>query len=379
MSLMVNVCPSCRALTFPSVPRCRSLSCSDRGQKELASPLHHPIPYWNGSGCKATVGSSVPTECSGAPDHLKQPRAPCPRPLPAGMPGHFPDARAASVGPLSPPLPSPAPSGYRSQPAIDQQTQRSGQTGRQPLPSPSSAVTPRNNGHGLTRPPSPRCHEVSSPELGLEEGMWKRASLPQRPPPPRAKWAHAVREDGLPEDASAPEPANPKHCKSQMSLASSCSTSDPDTPGRISLRISESALQTSPLPRGDYDDDVFMKDLRPKVTSSPSFETLPPPPPPPPSQETLANGSDDFPPPPPPATCEASPDSEADKEPGSRCVSSRSQGKPWAEGKRSSFIHRYSRPGSQGIALLLPGEPEDGDFFYTGSTHGAIHLFALKG
>nr|XP_021505569.1 protein Shroom3 [Meriones unguiculatus] len=295
-------------------PGSRSLSCSDRGQKELASPLHHPAPCWNSSGCKGNVGSSAPVECSGAPDHPKQPRAPFPRPLLVGMPGHFPDARAFSVAPLSPPLLSPAPSSYHSQLAIDEQTERSGQT-RQPLPSPSSAVTYRNNSHSLSRPPSPRCHEVSSPEHGLEEGMWKRASLPQRPPPPWAKWTHAVREDGLPEDASLPELANAKHYKHQMSLQSSCSTSDPDTPGRISLRISESALQTSPPPRGDFDDDVFVKDLRPKLTSSPSFDTLPPPPPP--SQETLANGSDDFPPPPPPATCEASPDSEADEEPGS--------------------------------------------------------------
>lgn len=295
MFLLLPVCPFCRALTLTSVPPSRPLSYSDRGQKEQALPLHHPATCWNGSGYKATVVSS--TESSGAPDHLKQLRAPCPRPLSAGMHGHFPDARASSVAPLSSPLPSPVPSGYRSQLDMDQQM------GHQPLPSPASAVT---------QPPSPRSHE-------LEEGMWKRASLPQRPPRPW-KWAHAVREDGLAEDASsAPEFATLKHYKNQLSLPSSCSTSDPDTPGRISLRISESALQASPPPRGDYDDEVFVKDLHPKVPSSPTFEALPPPPPPPSplSQEPLTCGSDDFPSPPPQAMCEAPLDGEVSEEPGS--------------------------------------------------------------
>lgn len=211
------------------------------------------------------------------------------------MHGHFPDARAAFAAPPGSPLPSPVPSSYRPPLALDQQA------GQQPLPGPAS----------------PRSH-------GLEEGPWKRASLPLRPPRPWVKWAHAVREDDLAEDASAPAPAfaNPKHYKNQPSLLSSCSTSDPDTPGRISLRISESALQASPPPRGDYDDEVFLKDLNPKVTSSPAFEALPPPPPPPPpspgTQEPLVNGPDDFPPPPPQALCEVLLAAEALKEVGSR-------------------------------------------------------------
>lgn len=317
MFLMLSVCRFRRALTLMSVPCSRSVSCSDRGQKEATLPRHHPAPCWNGSGYKATAGSSAPAECSGAPDHLKQLRTPCPRPLSAGMQGHFPDARAASVAPPSSPLPCPVPSSHQAQPPVDQQTDRSGQTGRQPLPSSAPAVTHGHDGQSLTQPPSPRCHEFASPEHGLEEGVWKRGSLPQRPPPLWVKWAPAVGEDGLSEDTSAPEFADRKHYKIQ-SLPSSCSTSDPDTPARISLRISESALQASPPPRGDYDDEVFVKDSHPKVASSPTFEALPPPPPlppPPQSQETLVNGSDDFPPPPPQAVDEALLDSEAYQEP----------------------------------------------------------------
>ncbi|XP_075800532.1 protein Shroom3 isoform X4 [Microtus pennsylvanicus] len=299
-------------------PGSRSANCSDRGQNEPALPLHHPTPCWNGSGCKSTVGSSAPTECSGIPDHPKQLRTPCSRPLSAGMQGHFLDARAASVAPPSSPLPPPVPSSSRSQLTIDQQTERSGQPGRQPLPPSAPAVTHRNDGQSLTQPPIPKYHELSSPEHGLEEGMWKRASLPQRPPPSWTKWAPAVREDDLSEDASAPGFADLKHYKNQ-SLPSSCSTVDPDTPGRISLRISESALQASPPPRGDYEDEVFVKDLHPRATSSPTFEALPPPPPLPPplSQETLVNSSEDFPPPPPQVMYEAVLDSEAYKEAGS--------------------------------------------------------------
>ncbi|XP_036906891.1 protein Shroom3 isoform X3 [Sturnira hondurensis] len=177
------------------------------------------------------------------------------------------------------------------------------------------AVTHRSNGHSLAQPPSPRGHEPPSPEHGVEDGMRKR------PPPPRVKWALAVRENSLPEESPSLEIANLKHYKKQQNLLSSSSTSDPDTPlgvpgtpGRISLRISESTLQASPLPREDYDDEVFVKDLHPHATSSPTFEALPPPPPPPPSQETLVNSSDDFPPPPPQALCEAQLDSEDYKE-----------------------------------------------------------------
>lgn len=234
------------------------------------------------------------------------------------MQGRLTDTRAVPLTPLTPTLPSPARSSYCSQAADDQPTRRDGQTGQQPPPPYTPAVTHKSNGHRLAQPPSPRGHESNSPERGVEEGMRKR------PPPPRVKWAHAVREDSLPEESLLPEFTNLKHYRKQQSLPSSSSTSDPDmplgvphTPGRISLRISESALQASPPPREDCDDDVFVKDLDPSATCSPTFEALPlpppPPPPPPPSQETLVSSWDDFPPPPPQVLYEAQLDSEDDK------------------------------------------------------------------
>ncbi|XP_069869082.1 protein Shroom3 isoform X3 [Dipodomys merriami] len=274
------------------------LSCSDRGREETPVPLHPPTPRWDSSGCKAASVCSVPSEC----------------PKASRMQGLLPDTRAAALTPHSSPLPSPVPSSsYCPQPASDPQSGRDGQAGRQPL-APYTPGGPHRS-DGLIQPPSP--------EHGVEEGARKRASLPQRPPPPRVKWAHIATEDGLSQDASALEFANLKHYhKHQTSLPSSCSTSDPDTPGRVSLRISESALQTSPPLREDYEDEVFVKDLY-KATSSPTFEALPPPPPPPVSQEAPVNPLDDFPPPPPHVVFEELEDNQACEEPGSSSSSSK--------------------------------------------------------
>lgn len=294
-------------------PGPRSLGCPGRGEEEMLVLKHQPSPRWGGSGCRA-VGASIPSDCPGQPDHQRPAsRMPCPRPLPTGLQGHLTDTRAGPLTPLSSALPSLVPSSYCPQAAGDQPAGRDGQPGQQPLPPCTPAGTHRSNGPSLAQPPRPRGHEPHSPEHGAEEGTRKQ------PPPPRVKWAHTVRENSLPKESCSPDLASLKHYRKQQSLPSSSSTSDPDTPlgvpstpGRISLRISESVLQASPLPREDYDDEVFVKDLHPNATSHPTFEALPlpPPPPPPPSQEILVNSWDDFPPPPPPALCEAQLDSE---------------------------------------------------------------------
>ncbi|XP_076999205.1 protein Shroom3 isoform X2 [Tamandua tetradactyla] len=304
-------------------PGLRSFSYSERGREEMPLHLHHPSPCWGGSGCKVVGHSSVTSECPGPLDHQRQAsKTSCPRPLPAGMQGHLTDTRAGPPTPLGSALPSTVPSAFCSQPATDQQTRRGGQVGRQPLPPCTLTVTHRSNGHSLTQAPSPRGEEFNNRENGVEEGMKKRVLLPQRPPPPRGKWTHIIGEDGLAEEPLSPEFVNLKHYKKQQSLPNSSSTSDsdlplgvPGTPGRISLRISESVLQTSPPPREDYDDDVFVKDLQHNASSSSTFEALPLPPPPSPSLETPMNSLDDFPPPPPQAMYKAQFDSEAYEEP----------------------------------------------------------------
>ncbi|XP_007947231.1 protein Shroom3 [Orycteropus afer afer] len=298
----------------------RSLSCPEQDGEEMPLLIHHPSPHCNGAGCRAVGGLSVPSECPRSLEPQRQARrTPCPRPLPAEMEDCLADTRMGPVTPLSSTLPSSLLSPYCSQ-AAAQQAGRDGQAGRQPLSPCSPAITLRSNGPTLTQPP--RGPESSSPENGIEEAMRKKVSLLHRPPPPRVKWAYTVREDSLPEESLSPEFVNLKHYKKQQSLPSSSSTSDPDTPvgapstpGRISLRISESVLQASPPPREEYDDEVFVKDLQPSATYNPTFEALPPPPPPPLSLETLVNSFDDFPPPPPQAVYEAQLDSKANEDP----------------------------------------------------------------
>uniref|UniRef100_A0A8C3X1D5 Shroom family member 3 n=1 Tax=Catagonus wagneri TaxID=51154 RepID=A0A8C3X1D5_9CETA len=221
-------------------PGPRPFSCSERGREELLSLKHHPSPRWGGSGCKAGGGASVP---GGGPGPLDPPRQAsrtrCPRPLPTGAQGPPPDASAAPLTPLGPAPPAPGPAGYC-------------------LQHPTAAGTPRSRSHSPAGPPSP--------ERGLEEGgARRRASQP---------WLRLPsREDSVPE--------GPRRAPGPHAQPASGSTSDPDTPpggapgapGRISLRISESALLASPPPREDFDDDdVFVRDPRPAATASPGRE-----------------------------------------------------------------------------------------------------------
>ncbi|XP_031327027.2 protein Shroom3 isoform X2 [Camelus dromedarius] len=273
-------------------PGPRSFSCFERGLEEMPSLRHHPSPRWGSSGCKAGGSASVASEGPGAPDPPRPAgRTPCPQPLPSGAQGHLPDPQAAPLSPLgsAPPAPGPLSTGSDEQ---------------QPPPPSTPAGTPRSSGPG-------------SPERGREAGAGKRAS------PPWLTRAHAVREDredSLPGEPAAPACADLKPRTKPQDLPSPSSTSDPDTPlrapsspGRVSLRISESALLASPLPPEDYDnDEVFVRDLRPTCQPAP----LPPPPPPPrPSDEAPADSLDDFPPPPPQAMFQAQWDSEGYCEP----------------------------------------------------------------
>lgn len=283
--------------------RSRSLSTVERGQEEI--PV---FTRWSGSGDDL----SVPSDRVGPLDHQRHAgRAPGPRPLPMGRPGQITDPKAV---PLPPPSISPS---CRLPAAADPPPRREGQGGQRSLAPNNPVGSHWNSGSGLAQPPSP--------EQGVP-GHHRRVSLPQRPPPSRVKWAPTVRADSLPEEPWPSTCAVLQHNRGQQSLPRSSSTSDPDTPigvlntpGRISLHISESVLQASPPPREDYDDEVFVGDLAPKATSSPTFETLPPPPPPPPlppvDQEALDSSLEDFPPPPPQALCEAPLDSDDYLEP----------------------------------------------------------------
>nr|XP_036859073.1 protein Shroom3 isoform X3 [Manis javanica] len=300
-------------------PGSRSLSCCERGREEMPWLKHHPSPRWGSSGCRAVGSAPVPSECPRPLGRQRQARGtPGPRPLPTGTQEHLPDTRAVPLTPLSWALLSPVP----AQATADQQPGRDSQAEQQALPPSTPAATLRISDHSLAQPLSPRGHELHSPERGIEEETRKRVPLPQRPPAPRVRWAHTVPEDSAPWESSSPEFTNLKHYGKQQTPPSSSSTpdgdlppGDPSTPGKISLRGSESALLASPPCQEDDDDEVFMKDLCPDATSSPTFEALPLPPPPSPSLETPVSSLDDFPPPPPQAVFEAQLDSEDYREP----------------------------------------------------------------
>ncbi|XP_045853754.1 LOW QUALITY PROTEIN: protein Shroom3 [Meles meles] len=309
---------------YSAAPGPRSLGCSEKGGEDTPLLRHHPSPRWGGPGYKAIGGASVPSKCPGPLDPQRQASGATPRPglLPTAVPGHPADTRAAPRTPLGSALPSPAP--WSSQAAADRPAGRDGQTGQQPLPPHSLAVTHRSNGHSLVQPASPRGHEPNSPEPGTEGATRRRVSQPPWPAPPRVKCAPAAgepsREHGRPEASPPPERASPQRYRAQQPPPSSGSAPDrtppgtPSAPGRISLRISESALRASPPAREDDEDDVFVRDSDRSAASSPAFE-LPAPPPPPRSQDPPADGLDDFPPPPPQAVCAPAPGSEAPKGP----------------------------------------------------------------
>uniref|UniRef100_A0A8C5X678 Shroom family member 3 n=1 Tax=Malurus cyaneus samueli TaxID=2593467 RepID=A0A8C5X678_9PASS len=140
-----------------------------------------------------------------------------------------------------------------------------------------------------------------SPETPTEEMMWRRkAGLLHRSLPPKAAWAHSVKDSAYGRAVPSPPAAGPKPSQRWQSLPTQSSTSsDPETPssqGMTQLRISESALQLTPPPslQDEEDDEVFV------TPSQPSFS---PPAPARPLPElsscTSANGTEEFPPPPP--------------------------------------------------------------------------------
>uniref|UniRef100_A0A8D0GLA8 Shroom family member 3 n=1 Tax=Sphenodon punctatus TaxID=8508 RepID=A0A8D0GLA8_SPHPU len=144
----------------------------------------------------------------------------------------------------------------------------------------------------------------SSPENSAEAASWrKKASLPQRPLPPKIKWAHSVQDDCIPKSSVSSQVSPQKLLPRWQSLPTQSSTSsEPESPspqGDVSLHISESGLQITPPPfqQEDEDDDVFLRELRPCAGGT-AFKPSASPPPPPPPPPLPGQRSDRFPPPP---------------------------------------------------------------------------------
>ncbi|XP_068009880.1 protein Shroom3 isoform X2 [Melanerpes formicivorus] len=161
-----------------------------------------------------------------------------------------------------------------------------------------------------------------SPETPTEEMMWRRkAGLLHRSLPPKALWAHSLKDNSYPRPMVSPPAAGPKFSQRWQSLPTQSSTSsDPETPspqGTTHLRISESVLQLTPPPalQDDEDDEVFVTASQPAVASPPFSPQLPSHPLPELSSCTSANSTEGFPPPPPPLALEGTTGAAGDKAP----------------------------------------------------------------
>ncbi|XP_027710438.1 protein Shroom3 isoform X2 [Vombatus ursinus] len=302
---LLGKAPSCVA-----GPGSRQFSYSERSYKEVSSLTHHPGSH------KVPNGSSVFMECSRT---LEPPgptsRSPAFGPPPAGRQGPFVDTKSSQMNPFKSAQDSGTNSTYSSQ--TYPRAERDVLVGKQPSPRDTPVAGLRSNGHILAQPHSPRDLEDNCLESSAENGMKKnKGPLPQRPPP-RVKWAHSLIEDNSLEQSSSSGAPSQKHYPKRQSLPSPSTTSNPHSPlglftgpGKASLRISESAFRAISASQEEGDDEVFMQDLGPDSTPSPTSKALsilpPPPPPSPPPVEMKAPGDslEEFPPTPPLITYE---------------------------------------------------------------------------
>ncbi|KAM9330515.1 protein Shroom3 [Gastrophryne carolinensis] len=128
-------------------------------------------------------------------------------------------------------------------------------------------------------------HDNNSLDCNLEE--IKKAAPPQRPPPPKMKCLNlAVDSNVLQNNTLSGQKASPSW---KNNPKWSTSSSEPETPcphGRVSLRISESALHFSSSVGNDEDDDeVFVKDKDLEALPEIPFDLPSPPLFPPPTLE----------------------------------------------------------------------------------------------
>lgn len=110
---------------------------------------------------------------------------------------------------------------------------------------------------------------------------------PQRPPPPKVKGLNLTKEGNFTQNSTTFGQKTPTGWKNNTMWSSSSSESEtPSHYGKISLRISESGLQLSPVVgNDDVDDEVFVKGKELETSSKVPFVTPSPPPFPPPTLE----------------------------------------------------------------------------------------------
>ncbi|KAM5192694.1 protein Shroom3 [Mantella aurantiaca] len=114
-----------------------------------------------------------------------------------------------------------------------------------------------------------------------------KSTPPLRPPPPKVKGLNTTKEANLSQNNATFGQKAPTGYKNNTMWSSSSSESEtPSHHGKISLRISESGLQLSPVVgNDDVDDEVFVKDQELETSNETPFVPPSPPPFPPPTLE----------------------------------------------------------------------------------------------
>ncbi|XP_053317634.1 protein Shroom3 isoform X2 [Spea bombifrons] len=141
-------------------------------------------------------------------------------------------------------------------------------------------------------------HDHKSYEHSTEKVSIKKATPPQRPPPPKIKCTKFTSEQQFPQEKTpSPTFGNKLSPRWNSNSMWSSSSSEPEASshyGKISLRISESCLQSSSpfVGQDEEDDEVFMKE--PEVDAFYRDPAIPPSPPhfaPPTIDDALLNES----------------------------------------------------------------------------------------
>ncbi|KAM8939378.1 protein Shroom3 [Pelodytes ibericus] len=143
-------------------------------------------------------------------------------------------------------------------------------------------------------PTVPTSHDYKSLEDPSDQLRVKKCAPPQRPPPPKIKCTAAVSEvPASQKTISCPSFGNKLSPRRKNNSMWSSSSSEPETPcqhGKISLRISESCLQSSAPVVGEdeEDDEVFVTDPQEEIFyGDPIIPPSPPPYPPPSLDDAL--------------------------------------------------------------------------------------------
>ncbi|XP_026703152.1 protein Shroom3 isoform X2 [Athene cunicularia] len=283
----------------------RSSNKQERSHSEkMTLTSYYPHPHHSS---EVVTGSTTLTE-NHKPSELSRPdsRTSAFVPSPTEARGHYPEQKQGfkplflnltppGSGQTSPNTPTQTPSDFQS--TGDGQALRQHYAKR-------DAVRPEGN--GSVQAQYLDAVQDRSPETPIEEIMRRRkGGLLHRSLPPKVVWAHSVKDNSYPRTTVSPPAAGPKFSQRWQSLPTQSSTSsDPETPspqGTTHLRISESALQLTPPPllQDDEDDEVFVMPSQPGVIAPPFSPPLPSRPFPELSSCTSANSKEEFPPPPP--------------------------------------------------------------------------------